>query len=266
MNILPDSKLVKRQTRTHTRTAGGLDMIVTIRHDDNCGNGHNSFAVTMDAYTAGKPHTDRYHQLGGCCHDEIIKYFPELEPLIKWHLTSTDGPMHYVANTTFHARDTDHHGKHKGDPTGAELVMQFGGFPITYKGEKRFIEWLEGLENYDLEIMSVPHKDKGGKGYQFSDKYTFLGYEMDTWHRCPFDSETEALEFLNALHEFPPSFDVIYTRVSEGKTPDLEAARNSAIWPTATLSELNNEALLMARLPGLMEEFKTAVESAGLEY
>lgn len=35
---------------------------------------------------------------GGCCHDDIRKYFPELAPLIRWHLASDEGPMHYEAN------------------------------------------------------------------------------------------------------------------------------------------------------------------------
>lgn len=40
---------------------------------------------------------------GGCIHDEVAKHFPELAHLIKWHLSSTDGPMHYVANTVYWA-------------------------------------------------------------------------------------------------------------------------------------------------------------------
>jgi hypothetical protein len=38
---------------------------------------------------------------GGCSHEQIAKHFPELEPLIKWHLTSTEGPMHYEANALY---------------------------------------------------------------------------------------------------------------------------------------------------------------------
>lgn len=43
--------------------------------------------------------------MGGCCHDEVAKHFPELAPLIKWHLCSSDGPMHYLANTVYHATE-----------------------------------------------------------------------------------------------------------------------------------------------------------------
>jgi hypothetical protein len=36
-------------------------------------------------------------------HEELAVVFPELAHLTKWHLVSTDGPMHYIANTTYHA-------------------------------------------------------------------------------------------------------------------------------------------------------------------
>jgi len=37
----------------------------------------------------------------GTVHTEIATHFPELAPLIKWHLVSTEAPMHYVANGLF---------------------------------------------------------------------------------------------------------------------------------------------------------------------
>jgi hypothetical protein len=48
-------------------------------------------------------------------HDEVVKHFPELAPFIKWHLCSSDGPMHYVANTLYHAGDRDYNGLRKGE-------------------------------------------------------------------------------------------------------------------------------------------------------
>jgi hypothetical protein len=37
----------------------------------------------------------------GCQHEAIAKHFPELVPLIRWHLMFTDGPMHYIANARY---------------------------------------------------------------------------------------------------------------------------------------------------------------------
>jgi uncharacterized protein Usg len=83
--------------------AGG-QITVSVRFDDECKNGHQTFSITADVYTTA---SRRRHdcQACGCLHDDIAAIFPELAPLIKWHLTSTDGPMHYVANTCHHAGD-----------------------------------------------------------------------------------------------------------------------------------------------------------------
>lgn len=88
--------------QTWQATRNGLT--VTIRHDDPYRNGHNSFAITGET-------EDSF----GCIHDEIAATFPELAHLIKWHLCSTDGPMHYVANTLWHVSDRDHYGLRKGE-------------------------------------------------------------------------------------------------------------------------------------------------------
>ncbi len=97
---LPESKLTKKQTKTFTKQLPGNRRIeATVRYDDQCGNGHNSFAITGNIYENGR------HTSGGCLHEDISKHFPELAPLIKWHLVSSDGPMLYIANTTYHATE-----------------------------------------------------------------------------------------------------------------------------------------------------------------
>lgn len=53
---------------------------------------------------------------------------------------------------------------------------------------------------------------------------------------------------------------------SDGKAPELEHARSSAVWPDGTLAELQDENVLMERLPSLMVEFKRIVESFGFTY
>lgn len=63
---------------------------------------------------------------GGCIHDEIARYFPELAPFIKWHLTNADGlPMHYVANTVYFARQY----AEGEDPTGNEKAADCALWP-----------------------------------------------------------------------------------------------------------------------------------------
>jgi hypothetical protein len=101
------SILTKKQTRTYgPRAVQGYGpsayITATVRYDDECGNGHNTFAITGEVTT---PASRRRHdiQAGGCMHDDIARAFPELAPLLKWHLCSSDEPLHYLANTTYHA-------------------------------------------------------------------------------------------------------------------------------------------------------------------
>lgn len=255
------STLAKHQKKVINRTANGMAMSCTIRHDDECSNGHNTFAITLDAYTAGKPRTDKNFIMGGCCHDEVKKYFPEVAHLIRWHLCSTDGPMHYLENTIYAAGDKDCYGKRKGEPIHPRLVLQFGEFPIRYRKNEEFIKWLQKLENFDLEIMTVEHAPDA---YSFSPKYTFLPYGDGKWYRSPFDTEQEAREFLQALQSNPVTFHTEYQDIAKGKEPDLDAARESACWPDATLEQLTDKEALLTRLPALMAEFRADVEAFGL--
>ena len=57
--------------------------------------------------------------------------------------------------------------------------------------------------------------------------------------------------------------------LGEGKEPDLNAARHSAIWPEATDNELYADDLkerLEARLPGLLAEFQKTMENLGFTF
>ena len=90
-----------KATRTYSENGNSYRITVELRFDDECRNGHETFAITADIRENGREY------MGGCCHDEIVLRFPELAHLIKWHCVSTDGPMHYLANTVYHA---DEHG------------------------------------------------------------------------------------------------------------------------------------------------------------
>lgn len=74
---------------------------VEICVDDECRNGHNTFTITAEVRIPGR----RDIEAGGCLYEDIARVFPELAPLIKWHLVSTDGPMHYPGNVIYHARE-----------------------------------------------------------------------------------------------------------------------------------------------------------------
>lgn len=142
------SKLTKQQTKTFKKyikgaawNGGDLDIRVTIRYDDQCGNGHNSFSITANGYEPKHKHGVSPWRgdisFGGCCHDEIIKHFPELEKYIKWHFMSSDEPMHYVANTTYHAREKDHENYNVGEAVAWDEKLKFDKSPFTFKQQEK---------------------------------------------------------------------------------------------------------------------------------
>lgn len=107
--IAEDTGRIRNQTIKATRyyTDQGTRYRITakLRFDDELNNGHETFAVTADIRREDRGYWRE--DSGGCCHEEIARQFPEWAHLIKWHLVSTDGPMHYLANTLYHA---DQHG------------------------------------------------------------------------------------------------------------------------------------------------------------
>lgn len=112
------SILTKKQEKTYTRlwTESGVKyaIVAKVRHDDCCGNGHNSFAITADIYSSKcRARRDGYYRgvggwiSGGCQHEEVAKHLPKLRQFIRWHLCDTEGgPMHYKANALYHAGHT----------------------------------------------------------------------------------------------------------------------------------------------------------------
>jgi len=100
---------------------GRLD--IRFRYDDDCGNGHNSFAMTGDLYDRPDriPHeANKMTHVGkrwlgscGCLHDDILAntinggggfssiVFKKAE---MFHHTSSDSPMYYLENILYHAK------------------------------------------------------------------------------------------------------------------------------------------------------------------
>lgn len=262
-------------SREYVEAGLKMRMRVEIRFDDDCRNGHNSFSITCDI--------DQWHRGawreygGGAAHDEIAKRFPELKPLIKWHLTSSDGPMHYVANTVYHASNRDHWGALKGQPYRFETALQFGDNPIKHPLKAKFAKFLEeavahpGKDRFDFEVIEVSERKKDSLGKdEYYRKWTFGGFDAK-WYECPFDTEQDALDFLYALKHCDPQFVKIPTAWGEGKERNFEYARSSAVWPEATEEQLSLPkeeltALLNARLPALISEFRADIEAIGFAW
>lgn len=97
------------------------DIIVKIRLNDECKNGHQDFAITATIYKAGK-RGDRNMIGGGCCHEDILKAFPEFKIFVNLHLCDASGiPMCAVENGFYHLRE----GFNNTKPTDSEFKKEF---------------------------------------------------------------------------------------------------------------------------------------------
>jgi len=275
---LPKSVLTKNQVqafgpKTFTRDGYEYKITAHVRYDDSCGNGHNSLGVTADVYSRKSGQGRWCEDSFGCQHELVVEHFPELAPLIKFHLCSSDGPMHYLENSLYHASDRDHNGKLKGEVRSYETSIFFNDVPIAMKAKDGLVKWMKKRTKetpnkpfYDLTISEIAYVPREGESYKFEPKYTFAQYQENaTWYQCPFDSKAEAEQWLAALQQCKITFMEVPSAFGEGKEPNLEAARSAAIWPEASLEDFTKENL-EARLPALMKEFKAVIESLGLVY
>ena len=97
------SILTKKQSRTYTKVHiidnDVYEVKVEVRYDDRCGNGHNTFSFSTEVCINGR------WSYSGWNEEVITKNFPELVKYLKWHLVSSDGPMHYIENSIYFARE-----------------------------------------------------------------------------------------------------------------------------------------------------------------
>lgn len=238
-------------------------VVACVRFDDQCGNGHNSFSITGDAWLKGSRRKDP--DVCGCIHEIIAEAFPELKPFLKYHLCSTDSPMHYIANTLYHARTCSHKGKKAGDPVKFKKQILFDGTQYPKMLGNKFLSFLSSSDIYALEKVAIEHKRDSDYDYDFKPHYTFNGYDCE-WHQCPFDSESEIDFFIMLVKNISYEIKTVPIEFATEVKPDIEAARRSAVWPEATLEQLQDRETLEKRLPSLVAKMKADIESLGFTW
>jgi len=276
-DITSTSALTRTQTKTLTKqidlgkndrgnkVTGHIN--VKIRYDDDCNNGHNSFSITGDIYSTPNSNRECYLLSSGCIHDEIIKYFPELAHLIKYHLMSSEAPMYYFENTLYHVRDREITHLSIDAPINPskyhKSILRFHDLPIRIAAKG--LDWINKLTQKDiknLEIIEVSHEKEP---QTFTPRFTFKGH-TDQWYKCLFDTKVEAEEMLNLYQSTNWYIETIPTKFNKACKPNLQAGRNSAVWEDATLEQLQNPAELVKHLRSLLIEFKTEIEKLGFIY
>lgn len=96
---------------------------IVIRLNDACRNGYEDFSITATFWEVGKARVDRRLITGGCCHDDILRVRPDLEPFVKLHLCDFKGaPMHAVGNGWYYAVPGQYHHHTPGPEAVAEYL------------------------------------------------------------------------------------------------------------------------------------------------
>ena len=101
------NKLIYKQTNYFKEDGEEYRIIVTVSLDDDCHNNMCEWSITADIRQKNK--YGRYKEyMGGCCHDEIAKYVPELAKFIPLHCCNHYGaPMYPVENGMYHIKNSD---------------------------------------------------------------------------------------------------------------------------------------------------------------
>jgi hypothetical protein len=226
--LLFDSQTWISERRTITGYGDDAQIQVTARYDDQCKNGHNTFSITADV-TTPRSRARRDIEAGGCLHDEIAVIFPELAPLIRWHLTSSDGPMHYLGNTIYLAGDRDCHGLRQGERR--QII----------NGRTKELAWhlvaVDNATGEEKELHELPKYADGPEAPALS-----FRLEYRPWSRIG-EGKARQLDAARNCAVWPDATD-------EELSADADTLR----------------AALLARLPALLSEFQADMVRAGFHF
>jgi hypothetical protein len=127
------------------------DIYIKIRLDDECKNGHQDFSITADIYKAGRRSNSSY-LAGGCCHDDILKYFPEFKMFVNLHLSDVKGvPMYAVENGFYHLRS----GFNNTKPTDKGFSKEFADYYRMTASQFKTINESENKLEYAILLKEL---------------------------------------------------------------------------------------------------------------
>jgi len=153
MNTTTQTPASNNLRHTITATdAEGNTMHINIRLNDECKNGHQDFAITADIWEKGKPQTDKYWIMGGCCHDEILKAQPNLKIFVDLHLCDYKGiPMHAIENGFYFLRE----GFNSTKPDSPKFKPEFCAYYRITPAQFDVLNTSENKIQYALHLQSL---------------------------------------------------------------------------------------------------------------
>ncbi len=131
---------------TVTKPNGEI-LIISMRCDDECKNGHDTFSITADIYKKGtKVFSDRNWLSGGCQHEEIVNAKKSLAPLVALHLSDGDGvPMYAIENGYYYMTNSEYGIKVLAEHLRINLD-EAQKLKNTIKSEEEFTQYVESCK------------------------------------------------------------------------------------------------------------------------
>jgi hypothetical protein len=224
------------------KVANGVNTFVTIRLNDECKNGHQDFSITGEVYEAGKPKIDRNLISAGCCHDEILKAFPEFKIFVDLHLCDYLGnPMYATANGYYHLKN----GFNNTQTNSKDFESKFCNYYRISKDDFKSLAKAESKTHYAILLLELNIPAKWKKQAEFAIKKLeqltgneFLIDSVKNNFGMPSDEELAAeKEKLNTGYYSQSAKETRHKEAVEKSINDLRQSANKAI--NAINTELN---------------------------
>lgn len=218
------------------------EISVTIELADDCKNGHQDFSITADIYEAGKRKIDKNFIAGGCCHDEILKAYPEFKIFVDLHLCDYNGvPMYAVANGYY--------------------FLKNGFCNNGLKPDQKFFD-KEFCNYYNIDLSDFEELNKSFNQTDFALKLESLGI-LQKWK----DKAQKAIKYLEELtgQEFVnTSTRSNFVKPTKEEIEDLQEKLESGYF-TKEAQELREQNRIKAIKEKLKEDLKTEKEKLDFE-
>ena len=158
---------------------------VEIRLNDECKNGHQDFAITATFWEVGKVRNDRNSIIGGCCHKEILKHFPEFKIFVNLHLSDCKGrPMYAEANGIYHFENTSFEvAKNYLRLTNeeAEALNKFTKDKLIFKATLENLGVVKRWESEANEAIKLLEELTGNEFVNDSKRYQYTPLTAEEW-------------------------------------------------------------------------------------
>lgn len=158
-----------------TKIVGNKKIVVKIRLYDECKNGHQDFSITADIYEKAKNGRNVW-VAGGCCHDEILKYFPQFKMFVDLHLSDYKGSPMYAVENRFYWIKEYKSGKKTADTPKSCLRISDEELSILSTCEDKYIFW---YKLYELGIIER-WESEAKKAIEYLESLTGSLFLMDS--------------------------------------------------------------------------------------